>query len=78
MPSFFILSPGIPLDVGVRCVSFDGDADRVIYFYHDENQGFHLLDGDKIATLVRRLFGLGNPGQSATATFTLDYRWQAI
>lgn len=43
---------GIPLDVGVRCVSFDGDADRVIYFYHDENQGFHLLDGDKIATLV--------------------------
>lgn len=43
---------GIPLDVGVRCVSFDGDADRVIYFYHDENLVFHLLDGDKIATLV--------------------------
>ncbi|XP_075532667.1 phosphoglucomutase 3-like protein nst [Dermacentor variabilis] len=43
---------GIPLDVGVRCVSFDGDADRVIYFYHDENFVFHLLDGDKIATLV--------------------------
>ncbi|XP_077501822.1 phosphoglucomutase 3-like protein nst [Amblyomma americanum] len=43
---------GIPLDVGVRCLSFDGDADRVIYFYHDENLVFHLLDGDKIATLV--------------------------
>ncbi|KAH9363104.1 hypothetical protein HPB48_014114 [Haemaphysalis longicornis] len=43
---------GIPLDVGVRCVSFDGDADRVVYFYHDENFVFHLLDGDKIATLI--------------------------
>ncbi|XP_064465674.1 phosphoacetylglucosamine mutase-like [Ornithodoros turicata] len=43
---------GIPLDAGVRCVSFDGDADRIVYFYHDENLVFNLLDGDKIAILV--------------------------
>lgn len=36
-----------------RCVSFDGDADRVIYFYTDENGVFRLLDGDKIATLSK-------------------------
>lgn len=35
-----------------RCVSVDGDADRVIYFYIDEQKQFHLLDGDRIATLI--------------------------
>lgn len=35
-----------------RCVSVDGDADRVVYFFTDENGEFHLLDGDRIATLV--------------------------
>ena len=34
-----------------RCVSFDGDADRVVYFYTDKSGIFHLLDGDRIATL---------------------------
>jgi phosphoacetylglucosamine mutase len=34
-----------------RGVSFDGDADRIIYFYHDKDGTFHMLDGDKIATL---------------------------
>lgn len=34
-----------------RCVSIDGDADRVVYFFTDENNKFHLLDGDRIATL---------------------------
>jgi len=37
---------------GERCVSVDGDADRVMYFYNDQDGGFHMLDGDKIATLV--------------------------
>ncbi|XP_033227508.1 phosphoacetylglucosamine mutase [Belonocnema kinseyi] len=45
-----------PLNVvskpNVRCVSIDGDADRIVYFYTDENNKFHLLDGDRIATLV--------------------------
>ncbi|KAK1128078.1 hypothetical protein K0M31_003563 [Melipona bicolor] len=35
-----------------RCVSIDGDADRIVYFYTDEDNKFHLLDGDKIATLI--------------------------
>ena len=36
-----------------RCVSFDGDADRVVYYYKDDNKIFHLLDGDRIATLSK-------------------------
>ncbi|XP_070508971.1 phosphoacetylglucosamine mutase [Chironomus tepperi] len=35
-----------------RCVSVDGDADRVVYFFIDSNGIFHLLDGDRIATLI--------------------------
>lgn len=35
-----------------RCVSVDGDADRVVYFFVDEKEKFHLLDGDRIATLI--------------------------
>ncbi|KIV94876.1 hypothetical protein PV10_02597 [Exophiala mesophila] len=37
---------------GDRCASLDGDADRLVYYYTDENQTFHLLDGDRIATLA--------------------------
>ncbi|KIW66086.1 hypothetical protein PV04_08291 [Phialophora macrospora] len=36
---------------GDRCCSLDGDADRVVYYYTDEQKTFHLLDGDRIATL---------------------------
>lgn len=42
---------------GVKCspfsriVSVDGDADRVVYSYLDEEGNFNLLDGDRIATL---------------------------
>jgi len=35
-----------------RCVSVDGDADRVVYFFSDDKGEFHLLDGDRIATLI--------------------------
>lgn len=41
-----------PCETNARCVSVDGDADRVVYFYVDENQKFHLMDGDRIATLI--------------------------
>ncbi|XP_033324475.1 phosphoglucomutase 3-like protein nst [Megalopta genalis] len=44
------------VETNVRCVSIDGDADRVIYFYVDENNKFHLLDGDRIATLIAGYF----------------------
>ena len=37
---------------GARCASFDGDADRLVYYYTDDGGKFHLLDGDKIATLA--------------------------
>ncbi|KAN0100580.1 phosphoacetylglucosamine mutase [Tylopilus felleus] len=37
---------------GQRGCSLDGDADRLIYYYLDEGGKFHMLDGDKITTLV--------------------------
>ncbi|XP_025095090.1 phosphoacetylglucosamine mutase-like [Pomacea canaliculata] len=43
---------GLAIENGMRYASFDGDADRVVYFYLDNDNKFHLLDGDKIATLV--------------------------
>lgn len=43
--------PNLPIEKCTRYVSFDGDADRVIYFYYDENKRFRMLDGDKIAVL---------------------------
>ena len=40
------------MEAGVRCVSVDGDADRIVYFFKETDSGkFVLLDGDKIATL---------------------------
>lgn len=42
---------GVPVVPGARCVSVDGDADRIVYFYTDLAGTFHLLDGDRIATL---------------------------
>lgn len=45
-----------PVKTNDRCVSVDGDADRVIYFYLDENNKFHLMDGDRIATLIAQYF----------------------
>ncbi|KAK2582453.1 hypothetical protein KPH14_004759 [Odynerus spinipes] len=40
------------LEANTRCASIDGDADRIVYFYIDELKKFHLLDGDRMATLV--------------------------
>lgn len=42
----------MPLDIGVRAASVDGDADRLVYFYLNDQGIFKLLDGDKIATLI--------------------------
>ena len=44
-------------DVGVRFASFDGDADRVVYFTFMKDKGFTLLDGDKIAVLTAQFVG---------------------
>ncbi|KAK7508746.1 hypothetical protein BaRGS_00000312 [Batillaria attramentaria] len=43
---------GLKVEPGMRCASFDGDADRIVYFFLDDQRRFHLMDGDKIATLV--------------------------
>ncbi|XP_037606509.1 phosphoacetylglucosamine mutase isoform X2 [Sebastes umbrosus] len=43
---------GVKLNPGERCCSYDGDADRIVYYYADAGGKFHLLDGDKIATLI--------------------------
>ncbi|AGO11275.1 AaceriACR015Wp [[Ashbya] aceris (nom. inval.)] len=48
------LPQGISADIPRESLfcSYDGDADRVIFYYIDEKERFHLLDGDKISTLI--------------------------
>lgn len=41
-----------PADPAVHYASFDGDADRVVFFRFDADRAFHLLDGDRIAVLL--------------------------
>ncbi|KAA1068469.1 Phosphoacetylglucosamine Mutase [Puccinia graminis f. sp. tritici] len=43
---------GVSLEPLARACSFDGDADRIVYYYYSEKKSFRLMDGDKIATLV--------------------------
>jgi len=40
-----------------RCASFDGDADRIVYYFIDNDNKFCLLDGDRIATLAASFLG---------------------
>lgn len=47
---------GVEINPGERGCSFDGDADRIVYYYTDTQGQFHLLDGDKIATLISTFF----------------------
>lgn len=42
---------------GVRCCSFDGDADRLIYHWIDPDTGFFMLDGDRISSLAASFIG---------------------
>ncbi|GIZ37352.1 hypothetical protein CKM354_000080200 [Cercospora kikuchii] len=45
---------GKPFD---RWASFDGDADRIVYYFVEEGNMFRLLDGDRIATLAASFLG---------------------
>jgi len=45
---------GRPFD---RWCSFDGDADRIVYYFNEEGSIFRLLDGDRIATLAASFLG---------------------
>lgn len=42
---------GMTIEPYSKYVSVDGDADRIVYSFVDENNKFYLLDGDRIATL---------------------------
>ncbi|CAF0876381.1 unnamed protein product [Rotaria sordida] len=42
---------GLPLTNYPKYCSIDGDADRLIYYFIDENQRFHMLDGDRFSVL---------------------------
>lgn len=44
-----------PTPLKLYC-SFDGDADRIVFYYVDKSAKFHLLDGDKIATMLSSFF----------------------
>jgi phosphoacetylglucosamine mutase len=47
-----IAEAGVLKKDNVRGCSFDGDADRIVFYYLAEGKGFRLLDGDKIAVMV--------------------------
>ena len=40
------------LPAGTRCVSIDGDADRLVYFQTTAAGGVDLVDGDQLAVLI--------------------------
>ncbi|KYK55495.1 N-acetylglucosamine-phosphate mutase [Drechmeria coniospora] len=42
---------------GARCCAFDGDADRLIYYWIDPDTGFFMLDGDRISSLAASFIG---------------------
>lgn len=60
----------LPVQEGVRYVSFDGDADRIVYFYVEEGK-FYLLDGDKIATLGKWILSVS---KNKTYFFKLSFK----
>jgi phosphoacetylglucosamine mutase len=42
----------MPVYTDDRCISFDGDADRVIFFTRKGHDQFIVLDGDRISVLA--------------------------
>lgn len=40
-----------------RWASYDGDADRILYYFNEEGSIFRLLDGDRIASLAATFIG---------------------
>jgi phosphoacetylglucosamine mutase len=42
---------GMDFGVGELCASFDGDADRLMFFFKTESGAITILDGDRIAIL---------------------------
>ncbi|KAK6908946.1 hypothetical protein I203_102952 [Kwoniella mangroviensis CBS 8507] len=53
-----VQSSNVLSKAGTRACSFDGDADRIVFYYLHETKGtFRLLDGDKIAVMVAMFLG---------------------
>ena len=52
-----VASSGVLAQAGTRGASYDGDADRIVYYYLRDGKTFRLLDGDKIATMVAIFIG---------------------
>jgi len=52
-----VASSGVLAKPNTRACSFDGDADRIIYYYLQDGRTFRLLDGDKIAVMVAMFLG---------------------
>lgn len=42
---------GLPEKLYPKYCSIDGDGDRLVYFYLDQNHNFHLIDGDRFSVL---------------------------
>ncbi|VDN18618.1 unnamed protein product [Gongylonema pulchrum] len=55
-----------------RCASFDGDADRLIYFYRDCSDQLVLVDGDKIAALFAKFLTEQIKGAALGDIFSLS------
>jgi len=36
----------------MKCASFDGDADRLVYFFQGEDSKLRIIDGDKQFALI--------------------------
>ncbi|RPA72714.1 Phosphoacetylglucosamine mutase [Ascobolus immersus RN42] len=51
------LPPGLEVTPLGRYASLDGDADRIVYYFTAQDGTFHLLDGDKIASLAASFLG---------------------
>ena len=51
-----VQSAGYLSKPGTRACSFDGDADRIVYYFMEDGKTFKLLDGDKIAVMVAMFF----------------------
>ncbi|EFO24559.2 phosphoglucomutase/phosphomannomutase domain-containing protein [Loa loa] len=55
-----------------RCAAFDGDADRLVYFYRDTSNDFVLIDGDKIAALFAKYITEQVSGAGLSDVFTVS------
>ncbi|VDK80106.1 unnamed protein product [Litomosoides sigmodontis] len=55
-----------------RCASFDGDADRLVYFYRDASNKLVLIDGDKIAALFAKYVTERVSGAGLNDVFTVS------